>query len=116
LYPNATSAEKKALLQKRALYKKRLETQFLGKDDWKLEKRQDFDVLPILENRWAKEEMEEVWQRIHQMPWIHRRIIQLKYDFEFNKIRSNREVAELIGYSEEYVRRRICQSKLNYPL
>jgi RNA polymerase sigma factor (sigma-70 family) len=106
LHPNTTLAEKKALLGKRVLYKKRLETQFLGKDDWKLEKRQDLESQEIfLDNRWAKEELEEVWRRIHQMPWIQRRIFQLKYDFEFNKIRSNREVADLLGYSEEYVRK-----------
>jgi DNA-directed RNA polymerase specialized sigma subunit len=83
-----------------------LETQFLGKDDWKLEKRQDLETDEKLENRWAREKLEEVWQKIHRMPWIQRRIIQLKYDFYFNKIRSNREVAELLGYSEEYVRQK----------
>lgn len=52
------------------------------------------------------------WNTIHTFPPFVKRCFYLRFDFYFNLIRSNKEVAELMCCKEEWVRRNIA----NYVL
>ena len=56
----------------------------------------------------------ELWNTIHnhQNPFV-RRIMEEKFDVDFSKKRSNKEVAKMEGKSEEWVRRNVCQTIMN---
>ena len=45
-----------------------------------------------------------IWNKIDQLSPVEKRCFQLKFDYEFNKIRSNKHIAELMCYSEETIR------------
>lgn len=47
----------------------------------------------------------EIWEKINKFEPFSKRIIYLKYDREFNKIRSNKLVGELMCCSEENIRK-----------
>lgn len=47
---------------------------------------------------------DKLWIKIDQLPPIEKRCFKLKFDYEFNKIRSNKHIAELMCYSEETIR------------
>ena len=59
----------------------------------------------------------ELWQKIEYdinvSPKI-KRTIKLKFTYDFKKKRSNKEVAEIVGCSEETVRKQINQFKNQY--
>ena len=50
----------------------------------------------------------ETWNIINDFPPFVKRCFHLKFDFYFNKVRSNRHVAELMCCKEEWVRRNIA--------
>lgn len=52
-------------------------------------------------------EYEYMWKKIHLLDPFIIRIFHYKFDFYFNKIRTNIEIAELMCCSEEYVRKNI---------
>jgi DNA-directed RNA polymerase sigma subunit (sigma70/sigma32) len=49
----------------------------------------------------------EMWEKINCLDNFSKRIIYLKYDFEFNKIRSNSKISELMCCSKEHIRKKI---------
>lgn len=49
-------------------------------------------------------EFETMWERIDELEPFERTIFRYKFDFHFNKIRSNIEISKLMSCSEEYVR------------
>ena len=60
------------------------------------------------------DEYREIWNKIHKInDTFTKRIIFLKYDYEFNQIRSNKRISELMCCSSEYVRKKIQDFKLN---
>jgi len=58
---------------------------------------------------------EELWKHIFEMdiPLITKNVIKLKYSFDFNKIRSNKDISLLLCCSEENVRLNINLFKKN---
>jgi len=91
-------------------YKKKLNTQFVGVNEW------IFDQSPAIIDdnkvfqKWNEKELiYESWKPIHSLPPFQKRVFQLKYNAEWEKIRSNREVAMLMACSEEYVRKILTQ-------
>lgn len=52
-------------------------------------------------------EYKEIWQKINHLDNFSKRIIYLKYDFEFNEIRNNNQIAELMCCSKENIRKKI---------
>ena len=50
----------------------------------------------------------ETWNKINNFSPFVKRCFYLKFDFYFNKVRSNRHVAELMCCQEEWVRRNIA--------
>ena len=110
-YQNLTSDEKKLLFMKRKLYKRLIDTKFIGKEDWIIDKNRDDDFMDgsniNLQSISERDKYEKVWYQINNQSFItpfQKRIFQLKYDFYLNKIRTNREIGELMVCSEEYVR------------
>lgn len=97
------------------VYQKKITTQFTGENEW------IFDKLPNLsknsavsisvEDKYHKmQRFREFWIRIQPLSPFQKRIFQLKYNFCFEKIRSNREVASLMACSEENVRKTLSSS------
>jgi hypothetical protein len=46
----------------------------------------------------------DFWRKINSLKSFQKQIIHYKYDFEFNKIRSNKKISELLCCSEENIR------------
>lgn len=102
--------ERRMLWMKRNLYKKLLNTKFIGKEDWLFDKNNGCNEKSNLQNRIHKEEYEEKWRLLQESSKItpfQKRVFRLTFDFYLNKDRSNREVAELMGCSEEWIRKSI---------
>ena len=97
---NKTSNEIKF---ERQHYKIRLNTQFVGNDNWLIDTNINQDV-PILSKIIDKEKYLEIWDKIHLLPPIQKTIFQLKYDFYFEKKQSNLKISKILGCSEEYIR------------
>ena len=51
-----------------------------------------------------------IWSQISNLDSFTKRIYFLKYDFELNKIRSNKHISELMCCSEENIRKRITDT------
>ena len=56
----------------------------------------------------------KMWERINNLDPFSKRVIYLKYDNEFNKIRSNKIISELMCCSEEHIRKNLQKTKKNY--
>lgn len=94
-------------------YKKLLNTQFIGSDQyWIFEKKQEQYSLEKERN------IEELWEKI-ELDIFSKRVFQYKYNVFFNKIRSNREISELMCCSEETIRMNLKKTreklKKSYP-
>ena len=90
------------------IYKKKLNTQFVGYDDyWIFDKvRNNIDV-----NENDIIYIQEFWNKINYNNTINaftRRIIHYKYNYYFDKIRSNKEISILMCCSEETVRQHLA--------
>ena len=92
--------------------KRALNTKFVGMDDWLFEKNnmEGYDPHPIF----VRDEYVHFWNAINQLPPSLRKIMHLKYSFEFDQIRTNRHIAELMAFSEEHVRFQIKQALAQY--
>jgi hypothetical protein len=51
-----------------------------------------------------------MWGKINNLDSFSKRIIYLKYDFDFNKIRSNKHIGQLMCCSEENIRNNLISS------
>ena len=78
---------------------------------WYFDKHNRILQEKIVDNLIEREKTNAIWNKINSLNPITRQIYHLKFDAEFNKIRSNKEVAELMCYSEENVRKRINKSR-----
>jgi RNA polymerase sigma factor (sigma-70 family) len=60
-------------------------------------------------NRWLESENDtnlkiEIWKKIRELPPLQMRIMYYKYSNDFEMLRSNREIAEIMGYSTQTIR------------
>lgn len=55
--------------------------------------------------------LREKWYKISQLSGFQKRIMYLKYDYEFNSIRSNNRISKLMCCSEEWVRKNVIEMK-----
>jgi DNA-directed RNA polymerase specialized sigma subunit len=57
----------------------------------------------------TKRDYEDLWIQINASACspVIKEIFYLKFSFDFNKIRSNQQIANMLGYSEEYVRQQL---------
>jgi len=87
-------------------YKKLLNTQFIGFDQyWMFEKRQ-----PIYSFHNEKRSIEDIWEKIELDPFS-KRVFQYKYDVSFQKIRSDKHISKLMSCSEETIRMNLKKTR-----
>ena len=116
-YQKLNVSEKKIIIMKRIHYKKSLDTKFIGKDEWLIDKNIPYDDYLDSSNKitqviFERDKYEKIWYKINNSYFLtpfQKRIFKLKYDFYLNKIRSNREISKLMVCSEEYVRKNLLQ-------
>lgn len=91
--------------------------QFVGNDEWIYDKYVK-DVNQPLQLLLENDKYVSLWHKIDELKPFHKRIMYLKYNFYFQKIRSNNEIGELMGFSEEWIRQNIVilLSCLNFNL
>lgn len=91
---------------------KKSNTVFVGENDWIFDK--------VLQNKesttttWdtSYEKKVKIWEFIHKsFSSKDKRIMEYKYDFDFNELRSNKKVAELMVYSEEKIQVQLYEMK-----
>lgn len=83
--------------------------QLIGKNDWifdKVIKSQLTDNHP-LDHLLETNKYLDLWTKINCLEPFQKRIIYLKYNFFFEKIRSNKEVSIMMCCSEEWIRQNI---------
>jgi RNA polymerase sigma factor (sigma-70 family) len=91
-------------------YNKLLQTRLVGYSNYwqfdklKLNKENTLDKLELFES------YNEYWKIINSLKPFFKNILHLKYDFEFNKIRTNKKISELLCCSEENVRYNLIKS------
>jgi len=51
----------------------------------------------------------KIWNYVSTLDILSQKIFAMKFDYSLQKQRSNKEIAEKIGYSEEFVRKRLLQ-------
>ena len=82
------------------IYKQSLYTQFIGFDEWIMDKHNDNQNNELLEfNHYNKK---EVFEFIENMSYLSKAIIKYKYGENYGY--SNKKIAEILGYSEETIR------------
>jgi len=92
------------------IYKRNLDSRFVGKEEeWMFDKVGRHggyeNNYSVGKERWDEmSEYQPIWQKIEDLEPMKKRIFHLKYSHDFDKIRSNREIASLMGCSEEYIR------------
>jgi len=77
---------------------------------WYLGKYNSLSSLLELDKNGAKR---DIWILIHSLPPSTKRIMYYKFDYDFNVIRSNREISKLFCCSEETIRKKVNQAILN---
>jgi len=89
------------------IYKKLLNTQFIGFDNyWMFEKRQPIKTeINSLQTRY------DIWNSIKLKDAFSKRVFEYKYDIDFNKIRSNKQISILMACSEETIRKNMEKTK-----
>lgn len=84
-------------------------TQFVGENDWIYDKvlKNKINENNPQDDLLVKHLYDNLWLDINELNSFQKRIFFLKYNFLFEKIRSNKEVSELMCCSEECVRQNI---------
>jgi RNA polymerase sigma factor (sigma-70 family) len=88
-------------------YKKLLNTWFVGYNEyWMFEKKQIFD-----DNK-DESNLIEIWNNINiNLDAYSKRVFHYKYNYYFEKINSNKKIAQLMACSEENIRMNLKKSK-----
>jgi RNA polymerase sigma factor (sigma-70 family) len=112
-------SKKNLSVEEKKRYKKQLESSLISYEDyWKFDKiynnqrsenEQDTNIHSQIVNR---EKHNEIWEKINErLDPFSKKIFYYKYNYDFKIIRSNREIGELMAYSEEYIRQKLEKSK-----
>lgn len=88
-------------------YKKLLNTQFVGYSDyWMFEKKQ------LLSDSKDESNLIEIWNYVNlNLDAYSKRVFYYKYNYYFEKINSNKKIAELMVCSEENIRMNLKKTK-----
>jgi hypothetical protein len=92
--------------------KKTLNPSFIGTNNWMVEKNQKEETTQ-LEKIIDDEYIANVWLKINDIDEYSKNIFYLKYNYQFEKIRSNKNISLIMNCSEEKVRKNLKQTK-NY--
>ena len=92
-------------------YKKKLNPILVSYSNyWQFDKYKNSDNI---NNNNNFDNLIKIWELINNFDPFCKRIFYLKYDFEFNKIRSNKKISELLCCSEENIRKNLKKYKNN---
>jgi RNA polymerase sigma factor (sigma-70 family) len=92
--------------------------QLVGENNWiwdkmnkdKKEENQPYEYISKMDY------YNNIWQKINTLSPFQKRIIYYKYNFFFEKIRSNKEISNLMSCSEEWVRLNIKNAFINIDI
>jgi len=87
-------------------YKRKLNTKFVGKDEWLIDKTIDNKI----ENQLSTEVLDkyiEFWKKINNIDAFSKRVFEYKYDFLLEKQRTNKHISNLMVCSEEHIRKNL---------
>ena len=110
LLPISKRIHKQWRTQNLVLYKKMTNTKFMSNYDY-------YDGLYVSTHKdtyiWVDKykELQELWNIINRLDEEDNKIIKYKYNFYFQKIRSNKEIGDLLGYSSETNRKKMNKIK-----
>ena len=92
-------------------YKKNLEPKLISYDNyWQFDKIYKNNIVNNEHNNIIeKEYYTNIWQVINNLEPYDKKIFHYKYDFYLNKIRSNKNISELMCCSEEAIRKRLIK-------
>jgi len=94
-------------------YNENLKPNLVGYDEsWKFDKiTKNNDILSdFLKTEEKNNKIMDMWKKINKLDAFSKRIFYLKYDYEFNKIRSNKHISILMCCSEETIRKKLLES------
>ena len=116
LYKGMTTLQPITILTKyerrKSIYTKKehdvMPTLFIGDDNYLVDAYKRPNEPPINEKQYLF-----VWTTLFEsdIPAFTKHIISKQYSFDFKKVKSNKEIADLYGYSEEYIRKQLASSK-----
>lgn len=110
LLPISKRIHKKWRTHNLVLYKKMTNTKFMSDynyyDNLYISKNEDNHIYL---NKYRK--LLELWNIINQLNDEDEKIMKYKYNLYFQKIRSNKEIGDLLGYSSETIRKKINKIK-----
>jgi hypothetical protein len=109
LYPITTTSKYQRKKGYTNLKKKINKVQMIGDNQWiydKLVKEKNIQNEPFLKVL-DTDYYNYIWNYVDNMSPFQKRILKLKYNFYFEKIRSNKEVSILMECSEEWIRQNI---------
>jgi len=110
LLPISKRINKKWRTQNLVLYKKMTNTKFMSNYDY-------YDGLYVSTHKNSYvfvnkyKEFLELWNIINHLEDEYKKIMKYKYNFYFQKIRSDKEIGYLLGYSSETIRKKINKIK-----
>jgi RNA polymerase sigma factor (sigma-70 family) len=95
--------------KQKCVYKRNMDSRFVGKEEeWmfdKLGRNGGYESNLIGYEMYEYQQIwQQIWQKIETLEPMKKRIFHLKYSYDFDKIRTNREIGTLMGCSEEYIR------------
>ena len=99
-------------------HRKQLNTRFVGEEEWMFDKlssksstAQSPDILTrYLITEYSQDQYQKIAQKVAELEPMTQKIFYMKYQSLLEnkgKEKSNREIGERLGYSEEYVRKKI---------
>ena len=92
-------------------YKNLLTTKLINySDNWQFDKIYNKKEIEHLDKITKIDSNNELWIKIENLDPFLKRIFYLKYDFEFNIIRSNKHISELMCCSEENIRKNLVKT------
>ena len=115
--PKSVRMRKTELGNQTIRHRKQLNTRFVGEEEWMFDKlssmtpTQSPDILSrYLETEDSQDRYQEIAQKVAELDSMTQKIFYLKYQSLLEnkgKEKSNREIGERLGYSEEYVRKKV---------
>lgn len=110
LLPISKRINKQWRTQNLVLYKKMTNTKFMSNYEYYdgLYKSTQINT-DIFVNKYK--ELLELWNIINHLDDEYKKLMKYKYNFYFQKIRSNKEIGDLLGYSSETIRKKINKIK-----
>jgi hypothetical protein len=106
--PKTYLKKKKTTQENNKLYNIYLKPIYIGLDNYLMENT-IYNSIYSHENKWLKNEndlefQKMIWEKIRQLPPFQMRIMFYKYSIDFEMLRSNRAIAEIMECSTQTVR------------